>query len=115
MKYEDHMSSLSPVSRTSIFVVVNIIGCALYLVAASFGWVEPEVAEIPGASGGGALVWFLFAVPIFLLFFLGNIGVFVWSCVQRYMRGAWFLSKWSMVVPFIWLLAVFVDFSRHGT
>jgi hypothetical protein len=111
----EQISSLSVDFRTHLFVVVNTIGSVLYLFAASSGWVEPEVADIPGAAGGGALVWFLVAVPVFLVFFLGNIGVFVWSCVHRYRRGAWFLSRWGLLVPLIWLLAVVLDFSRHGT
>ena len=115
MKHKQQISSFNAISRTRMFVLVNTIGSILYLVTASSSWVEPEVANIPGARGGGALVWFLFVVPIFLLFFLGNIGVFIWSCVQRYRRGAWFLSKWGLLVPLIWLLAIVLDFSRHGT
>jgi len=97
-----------------MFVAVNTIGAVLYLFAASVGWVEPELADIPGASGGGAVIWFLFAVPVFFLFFLANIGTLVWACIHRFRNGGWLISKWGWFVPLIWLLAALLDFYQHG-
>lgn len=102
-------------SRTPRFFMINAVGICLYLFGASFGWVTPELADVPGAVGGGAIVWFLFAVPIFLIFLIGNGGVFLWSCWRRYKNGRWFMSIWGWLVPVFWALAVWLDFARHGS
>ncbi len=107
-------SQLLARSLTIKWLVVNVIGVVLYLLGASNGWVEPELAEIPGAAGGGAIIWFLFAVPTFLLFALINSGAILWSSIRRYRNGWWPMTKWVWFVPVIWFLAVWLDFSRHG-
>jgi hypothetical protein len=114
MSVKQEHSASSVALRTRWFVAVNAIGIALYLFAASFGWVERELADIPGASGGGAVVWFLFAVPVLLVFFLANLGAFCYSCIRRYRTGAWPISMLAWSVLIIWGLAIWLDFSRHG-
>lgn len=109
----DH-SNLLARSLTTKWVVINVAGVVLYLLGASNGWVEPELAEMPGAAGGGALVWFFIAIPILLSFVLLNSGAILWSCIRRYRSGSWPMTMWVWVVPLVWLLAVWLDFSQHG-
>jgi hypothetical protein len=77
---------------------INVIGIFAYLGYASDCWIEPELANVAGASGGDAIVWGIRAFPILLLFFaLNSIWVFVASfryfrkrygrCIQSY---CWF-------------------------
>lgn len=108
--------SEKPISPTAVLIAVNSFALVLYLAAASSGWVGPEVESIPGASGGGALMWVLLAVPIFLLSFLGNVVAVVLTLIRRYRTGRWNISWWAwLAVLGLWVLAVAFDFSRHGT
>ena len=108
--------SEKPISRTAVLIAVNFFAVVLYLAAASVGWVEPELESVPGASGGGAIAWFFFAVPIFLLSFLGILISVVLTVIQRYRTGRWNISWWAWpAVLGLWVLAVAFDFSRHGT
>lgn len=103
------------VSRTAVLVTANIVAVGVYLIAASFGWVEREVEDISGASGGGAVVWFLHAGPVLLLSFFANFGYAVRSLIHWLRSGKqyFFWGAW-LVVPAPWVLAVVYDFSRHG-
>ena len=104
------------VSSTIALISANVVAAAIYLIAASVGWVEPEVADVPGAAGGGAVVWFLFAVPVFLLSFLGNLSCLVLTTIHRYRKGQWRFFWWSwFAVLALWCMAVAFDFTRHGT
>ncbi|MEO6217941.1 MAG: hypothetical protein ABIO86_18070 [Sphingomonas sp.] len=40
---------------------------------ASTSWIEPELANVPGANGGDTFVWFATAVPVLALFLIGNL------------------------------------------
>ncbi|MCS0585186.1 hypothetical protein NX784_26740 [Massilia pinisoli] len=116
MNNEKITESEKPISPTAILIAVNFFAVVLYLAAASSGWVEPELESIPGASGGGAMVWFLLAVPIFLLSFLGNVVSLVFAVIRRFRTGCWNIAWWAWpAVLGLWVLAVAFDFSRHGT
>jgi hypothetical protein len=111
---EDNTSDLV-FSRTAVLFTANIVAIGVYLIAASFGWVEREVADIPGASGGGAVVWFFLAGPVLILSFFVNFGCAVRSLIHRCRTGKhyFFWAAW-IAVPGLWILAVAYDFSRHG-
>jgi hypothetical protein len=115
MKTRESNTSELVFSRTAVLFTANIVAVGVYLIAASFGWVEREVADIPGASGGGALVWFFLAVPVLILSFLVNFGCVVRALIHRYRTGThyFFWAAW-IAVPGLWALAVAYDFSRHG-
>ncbi len=52
---------------------LNVIGVIVYLQFATQGWIEPEVANIPGAAGGGALLWGISALPTLLAFIVFDV------------------------------------------
>ena len=58
----------------SRWLAVNALGILVFLARASRFWIEPELAEMPGASGGAAFGWIAMAAPIFAIFFLANLG-----------------------------------------
>lgn len=111
-----NQSNSSPVGPTFTlkFLIANCIGVALYLYGASFGWVEPELQDVPGAAGGGAVVWGMFAIPVFLAFLLGNLVSLCWVCLRRLRAGIWAVSAWGLLVLPLWICAIWLDFSRHG-
>ena len=100
---------------TAILIAANFFAVVVYLTAASAGWVEREIENFPGAAGGGAIVWFIFAVPVFLLSLLGNFGCFLMALIHRRRTGQWRFFWWGwLAVVGLWLAAVAYDFSRHG-
>ena len=116
MRNIENCAKRNVTSPTVVLIAANIIAVGIYLIAASFGWVERAAADIPGAAGGGAVVWFVFAVPVFLLSFVGNIGGGVLTLIHRYRTGHWHFFWWAWVAVLgLWTLAVAYDFSRHGS
>jgi hypothetical protein len=113
---EKSMASEQSVSPTKILLAANSFGIVVYLAAASVGWVEPELQNIPGAAGGGAVVWFFFSVPVLLLSFLSNLLCVFLTVIHRYRTGYWYFLWWAWpAVLGMWISAVAFDFSRHGT
>jgi hypothetical protein len=95
-------------------MILNVIGIFAYLGYASDCWIEPELANVAGASGGAAIVWGISAYPILLLFFaLNSIWVFVAS-FRYFRKKIWTLHPVVLLVPIMWDVAIHVDFSHHG-
>lgn len=101
-------------TTTPTWLGVNAIGVAAFLVAASQTWVEPEVADVPGASGGGPLVWGLEALSIFVAFVLLNLCALVWVYLIRRHSASRSIGLAAMVSLPVWLIAFAVDHLRHG-
>jgi hypothetical protein len=100
--------------KTAGWLALNVIGAAAYIRVASRSWVEPELANVPEAHGGGAaFVWFLGAAPILFAFLVLNLGVVAWAFSQRRRGTEWPLSKLAGLVPVLWLGVVIVDFAHH--
>src|ERR1044072_1031024 len=93
---------------------LNLVGVALYLGAASSGWAEPEVADVPGAAGGGAITWFFTAVPLLGFFSLLNFFRVPLQLVAHLEKKEWARGAVALCVPALWAIAVYADFSRHG-
>lgn len=104
----------SPYRVSVSWLLANLIVATAYLGAASMSWVEPQLADFPGASGGSAFIWFLSAVPIFVIATLSNLGVLMWSFVVRLSRGTWPVMWVSWFIVLIWIATLLLDYSRHG-
>lgn len=103
-------------TRTKALAITNVVAVLCYLIAASLSWVEPELADVPGASGGAPFVWFLLAVPVFLLSVLSNFIGLSWALIYRWRRGQpyFYWPVWIFII-ILWVAAVALDYSRHGT
>lgn len=83
-------------------MIVNLIWIVVFLILASTSWIEPELANVPGANGGDTFVWFATTVPVLVLFLLSNL---VWLAVslkdaassnlKSFGFGALLLTCWS--------------------
>jgi hypothetical protein len=60
------------VRSSLLFLVINAAGIAMFLLVASCFWIEPELADVPGANGGNGFGWIIFAAPIPAIFLLGD-------------------------------------------
>ena len=95
-------------------MVINAIGIICYLWLASVCWMEPELANVPGASGGAPIVWGLTALPVLGLFCILDIFWFLFACGIFLTKKRWILAPSFWLVPLCWAVAVFIDFSQHG-
>jgi hypothetical protein len=61
--------------------LANVVGMIVFLKwSASCCWIEPELKDVPGASGGEAFVWALGPLPILAVFVLSDL---VWGMVAE--------------------------------
>jgi hypothetical protein len=109
------LESHRPFSIAVAWLFVNALGAGVFLFVASASWIEPELASIPGASGGAGVRWFVTAVPILVLFALIDLGVLTWASTIRVKQGVWPISLrlFLLSVP-LWLCALVVDNLHHG-
>jgi hypothetical protein len=96
------------VNKWWMWLALNAAGIALFFALAVKTWIEPELANVPGASGGAAFVWGLSALPVFLLFIVANfVAGFIAS---RRRHGAIFVAL-TLVA---WIAAFYFDGIHHG-
>ncbi len=96
-----------------VWVLINLIGITVFLGMASYSWIEPEAADIPGASAGDALVWFIMVVPVLLIFVLCN---FLWLALS--IRHRLYPLGGTIAVSALtcgcWVAAYLFDNAHHG-
>ena len=102
-------------SLTGWLILVNAVGAAVYLIVASrLWWIEPAVADIPGASGGAAFIWFPVSIYFFVTFLAVNCAALLRHFFVLFKKRGQKLSLYALSAPAIWMLAVWVDFQHHG-
>ena len=105
----------SPNPKVVAVIVLNVMGVIAYLALASRCWIEPELAGVPGASGGAGAVWFFSAFPILVLFLALDSLWVLSGCLMCYIKKqTWMLHPAFLIVPVNWAVAVVIDFSQHG-
>ena len=89
-----------------VLLVLNFVGAAVYVWAASHGWVRPEEREF---VSGEPFIWFLYILPVCVVFLVLNLtwGAFILAR-KRWHSGIF----WLLTIP-IWLAAVVLDFAHH--
>jgi hypothetical protein len=94
-----------------MLVLANALGIGLFLLLASTFWIEPELADVPGANGGAAFGWIATAVPIGLAFIIADLCWFaaLWSGTRRI--AALVLTA---ILLMCWAAAFVMDNMHHG-
>lgn len=91
-------------------LVLNFIGAAVYLVAASNGWVISREREAGIHSvTGEPFIWALSIFPVCAVFFVLNLAWGGFILARKRWRCGIF---WLLTIP-IWLAAVVIDFAHH--
>ncbi|WP_029922797.1 hypothetical protein [Nevskia soli] len=96
----------------SAWLLANLAGAVAFLIVASHTWVEPELTHLPGAAGGGAVVWVLGALPILLGFVLIDLGILVSGYLIR--RASRPIARASLAALAVWFAAFILDTVHHG-
>jgi ABC-type amino acid transport system permease subunit len=98
----------------SIWMIVNLIGIVVFLILASKSWLEPELGNVLGASAGDALVWFVMAVPVLVLFLISNL---VWLAVSLKDAASSNLKSlgFGALLLACWVAAFLFDNAHHSS
>jgi hypothetical protein len=102
------------IDRWWIWVAANLIGLAVFLHIAAQTWIEPELANEAGASGGEFIVWGMSALPILILFFLAHFAMSFVAHHQRKRSGSWRGEIFVVVTFLCWISAFYFDNAHHG-
>lgn len=105
---------LAGIDRWWMWVVANLIGMALFLDLAVKTWIEPDLANEPGANVGDGIVWGLTALPILLLFMVAHFIFGVVAHRQRERIGSWRGEMFVGSTLVIWVAIFIVDNAHHG-
>ena len=98
----------SSVRRLNASLIIgNATGIVLYLVLASRGWVIPQEHGMVPVTGE-PFVW-ADALPVIGIFFVLDV---IWGGLLLRHRE-WKVRSWWLVVVFMWVIAVIIDFSHH--
>ena len=101
-------------SLTGILVLSNAaIAVAYVAVASKAWWIDPALADIPGARGGAPFVWFWasgYALGIVALLNLGFLTMHLYAYFKKRERR---LGVAALMIPLIWGATVYVDFLHH--
>ena len=104
-------SSISWVSaRDILFLLFNLAGVAVYLVAAVPSWGDPA---FPGANGAGPFIWFFGAFPVLLAFFVLDSVWLAGRAFVIFRSREWARLYTGGVLMVLWVLASLFDFSHH--
>ena len=84
------------------------------MASASRFWIEPELADLPGASGGAAFGWIVMAAPIAVFFLLANLGWLTRSLLRPARSGEWITISLAILLVAAWIAAWLIDNAHHG-
>ncbi len=100
---------------TAGWVIANLLGVTFFLRwSASCCWIEPELKDVPGASGGTAFAWAFGPLLVLVAFVLAD---FTWGTIVeiRSPRGR---RLKRLAVPLLilagWAAAFVFDGLHHG-
>ncbi|MEO6093487.1 MAG: hypothetical protein ABIT04_01500 [Novosphingobium sp.] len=102
------------IDRWWMWVIANLIGMALFLYLAVQTWIEPELANEQGASGGEGIVWGMTALPILLLFMPAHFIFGFLAHRQRERSGSWRGELFVGGTLLIWIAVFVFDSVHHG-
>ena len=103
-----HMTIL--MQRRVWWFLANVFGIGAFLAFASKAWIEPELANQPGASAGDFIVWGISALPILVIFIIAHIVVGGLAVTK--LRLDWALPLVLTTVS--WIAAAIFDNMHHG-
>ena len=93
-----------------VLLLINILGCVVYLIGARRAWIIPEEA----ANGihsvtGEPVVWAAFVLPVWIVFLGINL---IWG-VTILARRRWLQGRIWLISGLIWIVAAVIDFAHH--
>lgn len=97
------------------WLLANVAGIALFLALAMRTWVDPELRDVPGASGPQFAHWATTALPIFLLFIAVHIVLGLSAAKEVVARHGGRGIMVLAVTLCCWVVAFVFDNAHHGS
>jgi hypothetical protein len=107
-----NIKGLHPVQL--IWIAANAVGMGIFLAMASSTWIEPELKDVPGASGGAPVVWALTALPVFAAFMLANLIWTGFGLAELVRLKRWMTCALALGTVVLWIGAFVFDAAHHG-
>lgn len=102
-------------SRYAILVLVNALGIGLFMqITSTYFWIEPELANEPGANGGAAVGWIVWAAPMGVLFSVMNICWLAGALKTGSPTSRTAAATLTIALLASWIAAYIVDNAHHG-
>ena len=89
-------------------VLFNLFGACVFLLVSSLFWVDPRIADVPGASGADPILWAQIAFPIAKIFVPFNLLFILWACGVYVWKRKWIVGWAYLLVPVIWPIAFWI-------
>ena len=97
-----------------LWLVIDTIGIVAFLVLASRSWIEPELADVPGASGGDAFVWAGLVFPVLGIVALTHIAFAAVASRRLAKAKRWREPAVLILSSIAWFVALLFDNAHHG-
>jgi hypothetical protein len=96
------------------WVLLNAVGIWAFLHVAAQSWIEPELADAPGASAGAGIAWSVSALPIVVLF--GLLHFVAGSIILReaVLTRRWVGAALVLGTGACWVAGFLFDNAHHG-
>jgi hypothetical protein len=102
--------------KSVLFGTANLVGVVIFLSwSASCCWVELELQDVPGASGGSPIVWVL---GPFILCVVCILADFVWAVIaliNGFRKRQWLPLISPFVMLGVWTAAFILDGVHHAS
>ena len=77
-------------------------------------WIEPDLANVPGPSGGAFFVWGITALPLFVLFVAANLVLGIKALRELAISRQWHGAIVVALALVAWIAAFYFDGIHHG-
>ena len=96
--------------------VANLLGALVFLRwSASCCWIEPELKDVHGASGGAAFAWALGPLPILAAFVLTDLGWAIFVGINAPLERRFYALAVPILVLVGWASVFVFDGVHHGS
>jgi hypothetical protein len=93
-------------------LAINYFGAVLYLFAASWFWDDPA-KDLPGTRIISPILWFYTALPIFVIFGLGNLAWTLTQVIRCLIKRSLVFNPAYLSIPLVWAIALILDYTHH--
>jgi hypothetical protein len=99
---------------TRSLILLNVVVAAAYLwIGRTTWWIEPELREIPGGSGGGPIIWFFATMYILGAVVAVDCSLAGWHVFRVLRKKSGMLGAPAIAIVPLWAVVLAVDLAHH--
>lgn len=100
--------------RDGVWLGLNAVVAIIFLWWTSSTWVEPELKDVPGASGGAPVVFTLVVLWVLGPMSLVNLGWLTWTARRSLRERDWTPAGIFGLIVACWIVIVLFSASKLG-